>query len=211
MLARYGPRVRVFLIHGMGRSKASMALLGRRLRARGHPTSSFGYFVTRAPLSVIADRFADHVRSVAGDEPYAIVGHSLGNIVTRAATPRLPPGLARFVMLAPPNRPPLLARKLKQNPVFRALTQDAGRRLCDDDWYACLPLPDAPKLIIAGTGGPKWAPFGGAPSDGIVALDETPLPGVPRVEVPVIHTLIMNDRRATEAIVEFLEQETAPH
>jgi pimeloyl-ACP methyl ester carboxylesterase len=206
--------VRVFLIHGMGRSKASMALLARRLRARGHATSSFGYFVTRAPLSVIADRFAAHVRAArVDDEPYAIVGHSLGNVVTRIATPSLPPGLARFVMLAPPNRPPLLARTLERNPVYRALTQDAGRRLCDDDWYAGLPLPDAPKLIIAGTGGPaaRWLPFKGAPSDGIVALDETPLPGVPRVEVEAIHTLIMNDRRATAAIVEFLEQAAAAH
>lgn len=201
--------MRVFLIHGMGRSKASMALLARRLRARGHVVSSFGYYVTRAPLSTIAERFGAHVRtSVVDDEPYAIVGHSLGNIITRAASPGLPKGFSRFVMLAPPNRPPLLARALAKNPVFQVLTRDAGRMLCDDGFYACLPVPDVPMLIIAGTGGPQvpWLPFRGAPSDGVVAVEETVLPGVPHLAVPAIHTFIMNDRRATAAIVEFIEQ-----
>jgi pimeloyl-ACP methyl ester carboxylesterase len=199
--------VRVFLIHGMGRSRASMALLARRLRAQGHTTSTWGYFVTRAPVSVIAERFAAHVRdAITGDEPFAVVGHSLGNIVTRAASPALPKGFARFVMLAPPNQPPLLAKALAGNPIFKMLTQDAGARLLDPTFYAGLPVPDVPMLIVAGTGGPtaKWLPFQGAPSDGVVAVEETRLPGVPSLDVPAIHTFIMNDRDVAAAVGRFL-------
>jgi pimeloyl-ACP methyl ester carboxylesterase len=131
--------VRIFLIHGMGRSRASMILLGSRLKRAGHLPSSFGYYVRRDSLDDIADRWAQHVSrivnhdlSAAGDgtkSDYAIIGHSLGNIITRYATSRLPVGLSRFVMLAPPNRPPVLATTFKKNPVYRALTGDAGQRL----------------------------------------------------------------------------------
>jgi pimeloyl-ACP methyl ester carboxylesterase len=192
----------------MGRTPVSFALLRRRLRAAGHDVVGFHYMVTRETLDQIATRFADHVRKHAGDEAFAIVGHSLGNIVTRMCLPM--PGLCRFVMLAPPNQPPVMARALRDNglfrPVFRALTRDAGHKLHDEDFYARLPVPDVPSIVVAGTHGPPqpWLPFRGAPSDGIVAVDETRLPGVPHVEVRALHTFIMNDARVGRLVLSFL-------
>jgi triacylglycerol lipase len=200
--------VLVFLVHGMGRTPVSFALLRRRLRAAGHDVVGFHYMVTRETLDGIAARFAAHVRARAGDEPFAVVGHSLGNVVTRMCLPLA--GLRRFVMLAPPNQPPAMARALRDNgllrPVFRALTRDAGRKLHDDDFYARLPLPDVPAIVVAGNHGPgqAWLPFRGAPSDGVVAVDETRLPGVPHVQLRALHTFIMNDARVGRLVLSFL-------
>lgn len=204
--------MRVFLIHGMGRSSASMALLGRRLRQAGHTTSSFGYLVSRQSIDAIADAWVAHIDrgtkddGVPDEEGFAVVGHSLGNIITRKALPRLP-GLRRFCMLAPPNHPPALARALERSPVFRALTQDAGKKLLDDDnFYAGLPVPTVPTLVIAGDGGPRFArsPWKGAANDGVVSVDECKLDGAEFVVVDAIHTLIMNQRDVAGLVLRFL-------
>lgn len=206
--------MRVFLIHGMGRSRASMLVLSSRLKRAGHQPSSFGYFVSRDPVPRIVEGFTAHVAAVVEEdgrrgheEPYAIIGHSLGNLLTRLASARLPAGFSRFVMLAPPNRSPVLARTLQRNPLFRALTGDAGQRLADPAFYAALPVPEVPTLIFAGDKGPraKWLPFEGAASDGVVGVEETRLDGVPHVVVPAIHTFIMNHREVTRAILDFLQ------
>jgi pimeloyl-ACP methyl ester carboxylesterase len=210
--------MRVFLIHGMGRSRASMMFLGSRLARAGLRPSSFGYTVHNASLDAIGARFVTHIAAtrakdakasaVHDDEaPYAIIGHSLGNVITRHVLRELPRGFARFVMLAPPNRPALLAKKLRANALFRALTGDAGQALGDDAFYAALPRPEVPTLILAGDAGPRfaWLPFGGQPSDGIVALDETKLDDVPHAVLPALHTFIMNNAVVQRAIVRFIE------
>jgi hypothetical protein len=202
--------VQVFLIHGMGRTRASLLLLGRRLEQAGHSVSSFGYMVARDPLDVIAHKFRAHLEQHARGE-FAIIGHSLGNVVTRMLLPlsgALEGKLSRLIMLAPPNQPPVIARALDGNPIFSALTKDAGKKLADAAFYARLPLPSVPTLIVAGRRGPKasWLPpFRGRPSDGVVCVEETRLPGVPHVEVPAIHTFIMNDKEVFALAVRFLE------
>jgi pimeloyl-ACP methyl ester carboxylesterase len=215
--------VRVFLIHGMGRSRASMALLSARLRRAGHPVSSFGYLVLKDSLDDIAAQWADHIARqlktsrrgagapVAAPEPYAIIGHSLGNIITRHATEQLPAGLSRFVMLAPPNNSPVMARWLQENPVFKALTRDGGQKLASPAFYEQLSRPDVPTLIIAGDKGPRlsWLPFDGE-HDGLVGLDEARLDGVPLHVVPAMHTFIMNHPQVTRVIHTFLERGRPP-
>lgn len=201
---------RVFLIHGMGRSPASLAFLGLRLRAEGYLVSSFGYSVRKTPLDVIADRFRTHVaKIVSTDSPgeaYAIVSHSLGGIITRLASPRLPPGFGKLAMLAPPNRPPVLARQLEDLPIFQALTGDAGQRLADPEFYAQLPVPDVETVIFAGDAAKKIdvLPFDGAAADGIVSVEETKLPNVRHRVFPAWHTFIMNHPEVVDALLEFL-------
>ncbi|MFO0682919.1 MAG: alpha/beta fold hydrolase [Sandaracinus sp.] len=199
--------MQAFLVHGMGRSPRSFFLLAARLERAGIHTSRFGYSVQQHDLEAIAARFAAHVHERATG-PYAIVGHSLGNVIARLASPRLPPGLTRIAMLAPPNRPPRMAAWLAAHPLYRALTRDAGQRLADEAFYASLPIPSVPTLVFAGTQGPRarWLPLGTVASDGVVAVDETHLPGAEHHEVPVIHTLIMNDARVAERIARFLRE-----
>lgn len=215
--------MRVFLIHGMGRSRASMALLSARLHRAGHRVSSFGYAVLRDSLDVIADKWVDHIADdlrrtrrgapmpVAAPEPYAIIGHSLGNIITRHATHRLPAGLSRFVMLAPPNSSPAMARWLQANPLFKALTRDGGQKLASPEFYQQLARPDVPTLIIAGDKGPRvsWLPLDGD-HDGLVGLDEAKLDDVPLHVVPALHTFIMNHPQVIRAVHHFIERGRPP-
>lgn len=212
--------MRVFLIHGMARTPLSMAPLALRLRASGHRPSLFGYSVTFERLDRIAERFAEHVREVVGDEVldnesdaeereegYAVVGHSLGNIITRLASPKLPPGFRRFVMLAPPNHPPATARALEDNFFFVLLTRDAGRKLCDDGFYDDLPAPDVPSLVIAGTRGPsgEWHPANDQAHDGLVTVDEAKLDGVPLVEIHGVHSFLPWRGDIARRVASFLE------
>ncbi len=213
--------MRVFLIHGMGRTPVSMWLLARRLKTAGYRPSLFGYTVTLADLKAIKGRLVERVRKAleddaaaadvaasgqsAGSPRYAIIGHSLGNLVARLASPELPAGFCRFAMLAPPNRPPVMAHTLKDNPLFQAFTRDAGRRLADNDFFTSLPVPKVRSLIIAGNGGPRasWLPFAGRPNDAILRVEETRLEGVPMIEVPGVHTFLMNRADVFAAICEF--------
>ncbi len=198
--------VLVFLIHGMGRSRTSMLWMSRQLVRAGHRTSSFGYAVSRSTMQVIATNFAAHVDEHAGCEPtYAVVGHSLGNIITRMALPQLT-RLTRFVMLAPPNQPPVMAHALRTSAVFRALTKDAGAKLQDHAFYRTLPVPRCPSLVVAGTRGPRarFLPFAGEASDGVVRVVETQLPGSSHVQVAAVHTFIMNHRDVVAHTLRFL-------
>ncbi len=203
--------MRVFLIHGMGRSPSSFVFLARRLRREGHLVSRFGYAVRNTSLDVIADRFVTHVTRVIEDDGvgtrYAIVAHSLGNVITRLASAELPAGFARFAMLAPPNRPPLLAKLLKKRSIFRALTGDAGQRLADAAFFSSLPVPDVPTIIVAGDAakGLTVLPFEGAAADGIVSVDETRLADTPHTVVSAWHTVIMNHPEVGRVLDDFLD------
>lgn len=201
----------VFLVHGMGRTHRSLALLALRFERGGLSTSRFGYDVRRETLAEIAARFTEHVRTRAGGAPYGIVGHSLGNVIARLASPALPTGLSGLVMLAPPNRPPILATLMRDRLLFRALARDAGQRLADPAFYEALPVPAVPTLVFAGTAGPRahWLPFRGAASDGVVAVDETPLEGAEHRTVPALHTFIMNDARVAAEALAFLRRGSA--
>lgn len=186
-----------------------MATLGKRLKDGGHDVEAFGYWVTRDPLDVIAHKFRGfidekRVSEGSSNNGYAVIGHSLGNVITRLCLPL--EGLTKLVMLAPPNNPPVMARALQKNPIFKALTKDAGQKLLDAAFYARLPVPSCPTLVVAGTRGPRarWLPFRGEPSDGVVRVEETRLPGVPHVEVPAVHTFIMNDADVARLALEFL-------
>lgn len=216
-MAGYPPSVRVFLLHGLARTAASMTILAHRLKRSGHRPALFGYHVFAHSLDEIAKRFRERVeRVLAGDRAqggngavrYAIVGHSLGGIVARLAGPDLPPRLERLVLLAPPNHPPAIAAALARNPIYRAFTRDAGRRLNDPKFFAHLPEPTVPTLVVAGTRGPRarWLPFRGEPNDGIVRVSEAHLDGAPLLLVDGLHTFLMNRRDVSRAVLQFLAE-----
>ena len=82
----------------------------------------------------------------------------------------------------------------------------AEAEACAVEFFMELKALGVPALVIAGNHGPRqrWLPFGGAPSDGVVAVDETRLPGVPHVEVRALHTFLMNDARVARLVNDFL-------
>jgi hypothetical protein len=204
--------MRIMLIHGQGRSPLSMGLLGWRLSRQQYTVHYFGYASYFQMFEDIVARFVRAIRDDIGNEPYAIVSHSLGGIVARAVLPELADNPPRhLVMLAPPNQPARIAKLMRSNALYRWITWDCGQKLADDDFYAGLPVPAVPTTIIAGT-----KPVGGIwqhtifgreaeVNDGILSVDETQLGDVVEViAVPSRHGFIMNSKEVAETVLQIL-------
>lgn len=198
----------IILVHGMGRTPLSMLVLRHRLRAAGLSPKLFGYAATFESFEHCLGRLIAHVRKTTAGRPYALVGHSLGAVLIRAALPQLdenPPAACFF--LAPPAEAPQAAQYFAGSPLYKRLMGEMGQLLADKEFMASLPVPEVPTRVYAGTGGfkGKLSPFGGEPNDGILALKETqgPLP-VPPIPVPATHTFIMNSREVADDIANTL-------
>jgi hypothetical protein len=121
----------------------------------------------------------------------------------RAAMVDLDPAPSHFIMLATPNRPPLLARRLHRFWPYRMLTGEAGQLLSQPEFFARLPVPPVPYTIIAGDAGYRGrrGPFRGEPNDWLVAVEETKISPADRLTIlPVGHTFMMNNPQVLAAI-----------
>ncbi|HEY9880469.1 MAG TPA: alpha/beta hydrolase [Leptolyngbyaceae cyanobacterium] len=182
--------------------------LEQRLRRAGYATEHFGYFAIAESFDSIVERLHLKLQQIAWQGPYAVVAHSLGGILTRAA---LALGQVRdpeqIVMLGTPNQPPRLALHAWRVPPFRWFTGQCGFKLTCTQFYGGLPMVQSPYTIVAGTLGPRGplSPFGDEVNDGIVALSETRiLPHDAVVQLPVWHTFMMNDSRVQDVVIQSL-------
>ena len=208
-------RESVVLLHGLGRTQASMVVLAQRLNRAGYNVTSVGYDSRRGSLAEHVETLATEVSGccVAASRVH-FVGHSLGALVIRRYLADAPPdALGRVVLLAPPNRGSEVADWLRELPVGHLLGP-AGRALgtSDRDIPAKLPLPEYEVGIIAGNR--SLNPIGSAlipgPDDGMVGIERTGIEGVPRIVVPASHTFLMNSRFGAEAVISFLGTGTFP-
>lgn len=98
----------VVLLHGLGCHGWIMSPLAARIGASGFRIENWSYPSGQFTIAHHGEWLRDKLTRLCDDpavERVSIVGHSMGNIVTRAAL--LPGGfekLSRVVMLAPPNR-----------------------------------------------------------------------------------------------------------
>jgi hypothetical protein len=205
--------MRLLLVHGMGRTPLSLASLARFLRRDGHEVERVGYVAALEPFERIRRRVRYRlIRLARRGEPYAVVGHSLGGLALRAALGGLDPAPVHFIMLATPNQPPRLARRLQRFWPYRLACGESGQLLAREEFFAQLPRPSVPYTIIAGTAGPRGhrSPFGGEANDWIVAVEETKVaPDDCPTILPVGHTFMMNDRQVHAVIRRALEQVAA--
>lgn len=199
--------MRALLVHGMGRSPASMALLAARLRRAGVQPQLFGYLPAAQQFASIAQRLSVRLQQLAESGEYLVVGHSLGGLLLRAALDRLEPGIRRprhLFMLATPNQSPRLARRLRHNPIYRWWTGDAGQLLADPERISAIASPTVPFTLVAGVSGRRGrgSPFADEPNDWIVSLGEVRLTDDDHlVTLPVGHTFLMNYREVAELIL----------
>lgn len=211
----------VVLVHGLGRTERSMAVLAQRLRWAGYDVTAFGYDSRLAPVARQAEALAETVARCCREAGRVhFVGHSLGGIVIRTFLAASPPeSLGRVVLLVPPSRGSELADWLRDVPVVSEALGPAGRALGtgEADVPAALPPPAYEMGIVAGdrSVNPIGSAFIEGPDDGIVALDRTRVEGVPMIVLPRSHAFIMNSRHAARAVVQFLrtgafEPATAP-
>ena len=202
------PSPRALLVHGMGRTPASMVVLATRLFRAGMRSSLFGYLSALESYDAIVARLSKRIAVIAAQGPYIAVGHSLGGLLLRSALDRVAgdlPRPIRLFMLATPNRPPRLAHWIGGNFLYRLYTGDSGQLLADHDRMAAIPKPPSSYTIIAGVGGSRgdWSPFRGTPNDWIVGLDEvTVANGEDLITVPSGHTFLMSRKEVARAIIE---------
>src|SRR5262249_27720248 len=133
----------------------------------------FGYMALAQSFETIVNNFIQTIEAKTGGQSYAIVSHSLGGIISRAALPRLADHLPEhLIMLAPPNRPAALAKTMVAFGPYRWFTWECGQNLGDEAFYQSLPPPVIPTTIIAGTRGwPTWlSPFGDKPNDLVLTV-----------------------------------------
>lgn len=196
------------LIHGLARTSLSLWGLEQRLRRAGHPTEQFSYFAFAEDFDAIAQRLHQTLHRLAERGPYAIVAHSLGGVLTRAAIGLAPvPHPDHVVMLGTPNQPPRLAPIAWNLLPFQWYTGQCGRNLTCSQFYRQLPALACPYTLVAGTAGPTGtlSPFGPDTNDGIVALKETLIHNHDQVHtVPVWHTFMMNHPQVQRLVLRAL-------
>lgn len=185
----------VVLVHGMGRSPASMWLLGRRLEADGYRVVSFGYRSTRGTVAGLGARLGRRAAERSGGAPRVhFVGHSLGTVIIRSMLTQAPPErVGRVVMMAPPNQgaasadrwAPVLGGVMPPIRELRTTPQSPARTLA---------LPEGVEVgIIAGS------------RDRKVRVGETRLDGArDHVVIPSFHSWMMNRSDVHRLIATFL-------
>jgi triacylglycerol lipase len=190
----------VVLLHGLGRTRHSLARMDRALTSVGFTTLRLGYPSMRQPIERHAAVVAKRLGEIAMPNKLSFVTHSLGGLIVRQLfTLDAPwrPIISRIVMLAPPNRGASLASALDKGGVLRGVMGPSYAQIAEG-FAETLPVPDVPFAIFAGD-----AP--GVPGDGLLTVDETRLDGAAEHHVvPVIHTFIMNHPAVIRGTTAFL-------
>lgn len=203
------------LLHGLLRTRRSMARIARRLRGRGHGVVNCGYPARAATVDELARRTVPSAfERCDGARALDVVTHSLGAILLRRAlrddpTLRRP---ARVVMLGPPNHGSEIVDVLGHRPGFAWMLGPAGRALGTTETGAAYGLGPAPEGvevgIVAGdrSFNPILSPLLPGPDDGAVTVASTRLQGMAdHVVVPVPHPLLPASRRVIDHVAHFLD------
>jgi len=128
----------VLVLHGLIRSRASMAGLCDHLEKQGgYQVFNVSYSSTRLDVASHAAALNNIMENLDGIESISMVGHSMGNIVIRYylgdTADRPDPRLKRIVMLAPPNQGSLAALAFSEVNLFSAINGTPGLEL-GRDW-----------------------------------------------------------------------------
>jgi alpha-beta hydrolase superfamily lysophospholipase len=204
----------VVLVHGLGRSRASMSKLAAALEAQGIAVLDMGYPSTRRSLQEHAAQLEGLLDHLAADGARQVdfVTHSLGGIVVRSALGRAGAWreqlqIGRLAMLAPPSQGSSFAQALKDFVPFRMVMGEVGPQLARDEAGA-VPAPDCRFGVVAaqrGDGG-GWNPLLQGADDGVVTVEETKLEGMEDfLLVHGTHTFVMDKPEVVAAVLQYLE------
>lgn len=210
----------VVALHGLGRSRVSMARLCKHLKCEGgYTVFNFGYASTRASIDDHAKALAKTIESLEGIDQISFVGQSMGNIVIRRylarqsgeASGRLPDRrIKRFVMLGPPNHGSVAATNFADNKLVGAVLGKPGQEL-GREWVwleSELAIPPCEFGIVAGGRGNQkgFNPLLPGDDDGVVTVASTRLAGARDfILVPVFHSLLPTNRKVMQCTLSFLQ------
>ncbi len=206
----------VILVHGLGRTPASMSVLSVRLRTAGFRVVNFGYPSIATEIEDMVDSLDAQVVSCCADPGGTthFVTHSLGGVIVRSYLVERAPGFAgRVVMLSPPSQGSEFIDAFNDSPLLRSLLGPAGARLGTDSTGIARELGPIDFSLGIITGDRSINPIGSwlipGPDDGKVGVDRARLDGAADfIVVPATHTFIMNRADVAEEIVHFLTRGT---
>jgi pimeloyl-ACP methyl ester carboxylesterase len=194
-----------------------MGLMRRRIARTGRAVRAWSYPSVRCDLRENAASLAAYVQGL-GNSRVHFVGHSLGGIVAMKAAALMPrEALGRIVLCGTPFAESFSGRRLARLP--------AGRRLlgaCMAQWLHEPRLLDLDTLqgveigVIAGAGGfgmgSLIAPGLPRPHDGVVAVEETRVPGMrDHIVLPVSHSAMLVSGEVAAQACAFLERGRFEH
>ena len=104
----------VVLLHGQGRSRLSMVVLGKRFRSAGYETLNFPYNQTIDSLDEISDQLIEFIAKKAKTTHYHLIGHSLGDHYPQCLSEEIP-GRQERSSCSLPNQPAHLAKLFKKS------------------------------------------------------------------------------------------------
>jgi triacylglycerol lipase len=127
----------VILLHGLGRTKHSMAKIEKRLKALGYMTVNHGYPSTEQDIKALAHTYVSEAVNCCDKQSAKkihFITHSLGGILVRQYLQEnsVPEG-GRVVMLSPPNKGSEIADELKDAFFYKWVTGPAGQQLGTDE------------------------------------------------------------------------------
>jgi triacylglycerol lipase len=205
----------LILLHGMGRTSASMAYLGGQLEDAGFRVVNYGYPSTSYPIEQLATEHIPLAMQECGADDtqrYHFVTHSLGGILVRYYLQEntLPQG-SRVVMISPPNSGSELADSFKDKAYYQWLTGPPGQQLgtSEDDLPKTLKPVDAEIGVITGvtTLEPWFSRLLPGDDDGKVTVESAQLDEMKDfLVVDSGHTFIMNSSEVIAAVENFLRQ-----